>query len=355
LQTHRDSWYDFYLRTGNTIPNFGSMQTSLPVVSLEAKLSFAGDTYVLQRIGCAGLQAKIINRAQRVARVREIEVRLLGFDILPQMQRAFNTSFGYTPTEKGNAESVFTVGLIPICHPAGEDCSLIEQDQGVRFLLPFCRASSPLFTTNNPKHLSLCAIMDDDTEVMLLDGDLLHEQLKVVVELLDGKMAEPKHSVKFGQKVASKTKPAQDAVGKVNVNPVSFENKPVSAPLDEPLNEVMPLFSLIWKNWTLTKRFEYKIVPLAPIDVLNSGAMRNARFRVGVGNTGTEIDGRCLAILFTLISDQAQQMNDAKGNLKNPSTPEFSSLVNLQPTDEQIAVAISQLRIEPVEGESPFR
>jgi hypothetical protein len=68
---------------------------------------------------------------------------------------------------------------------------------------------------------------------------------------------------------------------------------------------------------------------------------------VGLGHRGATLSLSELIALFRLIADQYQQISDARGNLKTDAAPAFSTVLNLQPSDEEIMATVSQLKFTP--------
>jgi len=193
-------------------------------IRIEGTLGPAADLDFIEKIGCSGLMLTVSNKSKRHAKIRDAYLIARGVNLLPAMQQAFDDDFGHEPTDLGPPPSL-AVKLIRFSKPNSEHGYILERDDVCTFALPIRIPPLPQFINVLPEDVRISVKFFDETERTVLKGEIIQNQIKTLIEVWGSSVQTLKHAVEISIRASSKKLPNVSAVGTINPNGVSVNER----------------------------------------------------------------------------------------------------------------------------------
>lgn len=208
-------------QVAHTINNLYPPHTEPETVQIEGTSTISAGGDLLQSVGCPCLILSVVCRSKRPAKIRGAKLSLIDQGIIAALEAGFDESMDYTPLPGSDEE--LTIHLFAMQEPNAYAGFVLQQDDSARFLLPILAAPIGLFLIRPADASSIKVEFFDESEQVVIDGNVLRGQLEDLVSVAKKMPCEAKFpTVKMNVKVESTTMPSPGPVGKLNPNPIHF-------------------------------------------------------------------------------------------------------------------------------------
>ena len=185
-------------------------------VQLEGSLSIGGTLELIQRIGCPGLEFRVIGRSKREAKIRRALFCAEGRGFLAAFEKGFGASFGHEPPP-GLENETLQVALLPLSRPDTPEGFTLGRDDVRRFYLPLCVGGLGLFLTQPANNISVRVEFLDRSEKVLLTGALVQDTLQGLFDSYNANRYTLNVSMNITLRASSRVLPrTENLVGTVN-------------------------------------------------------------------------------------------------------------------------------------------
>jgi len=294
-------------------------------IAIGCKVSQASDVALINAIGCAGLRFTFIGKSKRAAKVKGAKLCLRGHGFLERFQEGFATDFGHIPVA-GMTEEVFFVELIPISKPTNADGWVLDRDDVCDFILPIRVAGLPLFVEAPSEHVSVKAILLDDTELVVSQGLNVQSQISALIEVWGKAEQTLKVPFRVGIETASKRlpdvarlvgttnpqaiamwKPVEDGQRTEEQEQASSERRYEATFDQQRMNRCVEVFMTIHTHSAEIGVFDCKVIASQSFERATLDDVSHMHFLVGHGEHLTELPFIDMLVVFRMIADQYQR------------------------------------------------
>lgn len=217
-------------QNAHTINNYSNQHLDDEQVSVKGSLSVGGTLKLIERIGCPGLELRVICQSRRQAKISKAYLCAEGRGFIAALEAGYGASFDHNPPDGLETETLMQE-LIPLSPPDSAEGYVLNRDDVRRFFLPMCIPNVGVFLTLPPNQISIRVEFFDQSESTLLVGAEVQGTLKSVLEAHSDREYELKVCPPMSVRCASKTLGRIGRlVGTTNPNHVSF----VDAALQQP-------------------------------------------------------------------------------------------------------------------------